>query len=68
MNGSDNNDTPDQPNGPLLEGRDFYVEKGYWVFTEAFLLRRGKCCGCGCRHCPFRKKKDRDVKVSPPSR
>ncbi len=42
---------------PLVEGRDFYWEKGFMVFTEAYLLRRGKCCGCGCRHCPYRKRK-----------
>jgi diphthamide synthase (EF-2-diphthine--ammonia ligase) len=23
------------------------------VFTEIFHLRRGSCCGAGCRHCPF---------------
>ncbi|MEM6791472.1 MAG: DUF5522 domain-containing protein [Myxococcota bacterium] len=26
---------------------------GYEVFTELGLRRRGSCCGCGCRHCPF---------------
>ncbi len=26
---------------------------GYRVFTEAYHLRRGRCCGSGCRHCPF---------------
>ena len=28
-------------------------ETGYWVFTEHGLRTRGKCCGCGCRHCPW---------------
>ena len=51
-------ETTVSPDEPLLEGRDYYVEKGCWVFTEAYHLRRGKCCGCGCRHCPFRKKKE----------
>lgn len=41
---------------PLKEGVDYYLEKGCWVFTEHFLLKRGKCCGSGCRHCPYRKK------------
>ncbi|MCC7464819.1 MAG: hypothetical protein IT261_01035 [Saprospiraceae bacterium] len=41
----------------LLEGVDYYLEKGYWVFTEHYLLKRGQCCGSGCRHCPYRKKK-----------
>ncbi len=41
---------------PLKEGVDYYLENGYWVFTEHYLLKRGKCCGSGCRHCPYRKK------------
>ena len=42
---------------PLVEGLDYYLENGYWVFTEYFLLRRGACCGSGCRYCPYRKPK-----------
>src|SRR5439155_2353120 len=26
---------------------------GYDVFTADFLMRRGCCCGSGCRHCPY---------------
>ena len=26
---------------------------GFWVFTEAGLTARGRCCGSGCRHCPY---------------
>lgn len=26
---------------------------GYTVFTEYGHLKRNKCCGSGCRHCPF---------------
>jgi diphthamide synthase (EF-2-diphthine--ammonia ligase) len=26
---------------------------GYSVFTEEALRKRGKCCGNGCRHCPY---------------
>ncbi|MBK9151004.1 MAG: hypothetical protein IPM26_08350 [Saprospiraceae bacterium] len=37
----------------LIPGKDFYIEKGYYVFTAEFLLRRGYCCGSGCRHCPY---------------
>ncbi|WP_425396679.1 DUF5522 domain-containing protein [Aeoliella sp.] len=36
------------------ETADYYVEQGFVVFTAAYLLRRGKCCGNGCRHCPYR--------------
>ena len=34
---------------------EFYVDpvSGYRVFTEAYHLRRGRCCQSGCRHCPF---------------
>ncbi|MDG2455278.1 MAG: DUF5522 domain-containing protein [Bacteroidia bacterium] len=33
---------------------DYYVnEDGYTVFTEAFHLKRGTCCGNKCKHCPF---------------
>jgi len=42
---------------PLLkEGRDYYVEGGAMVFTAAYHLRRGYCCGSGCRHCPYDQK------------
>ena len=26
---------------------------GYMVFTAVALRDNGRCCGCGCRHCPF---------------
>ncbi|MCC6232821.1 MAG: hypothetical protein IT580_09270 [Verrucomicrobiales bacterium] len=33
---------------------DFTLEDGgRMVFTAAYLLRRGFCCGSGCRHCPY---------------
>ncbi|MBK7763808.1 MAG: hypothetical protein IPI46_10630 [Bacteroidetes bacterium] len=31
----------------------FSNENGFVVFTAAYLLNRGYCCGNGCRHCPF---------------
>lgn len=36
-------------------GADTYVDprSGYDVFTAVAHERRGSCCGCGCRHCPF---------------
>lgn len=37
-----------------IEGEDYYVnEAGLVVFTAAYLLERGYCCGNGCRHCPY---------------
>jgi uncharacterized protein DUF5522 len=37
----------------LIEGVDYYVENGLWVFTEQYLRERGYCCTSGCRHCPY---------------
>ncbi|MGD9893157.1 MAG: DUF5522 domain-containing protein [Dehalococcoidia bacterium] len=37
----------------LREGDDYYIENGLYVFTAAFLRRRGYCCASGCRHCPY---------------
>ena len=37
-----------------LEEDDFYIDKkGYKVFTEQYLLKRGYCCQSGCKHCPY---------------
>ena len=34
--------------------KDFYVTKeGLMVMTEDYQIRRGSCCGSGCRHCPY---------------
>jgi hypothetical protein len=38
----------------LREG-DFYMEGGCMVFTTAYHLRRGYCCGNRCRHCPYQQ-------------
>lgn len=32
---------------------DFYYENGKKVMTKEYHLKRGYCCGSGCRHCPF---------------
>lgn len=37
----------------LLEGKDFYWEGPYLVFTASYHLRKGSCCGSRCRHCPY---------------
>ncbi|MFN7928816.1 MAG: DUF5522 domain-containing protein [Blastocatellia bacterium] len=37
----------------LIEGEDFYWDGPYVVFTADYHLRRGACCGSGCRHCPY---------------
>jgi len=37
---------------PLQPG-DSYRDGPYLVFTRQYHLRRGYCCGSGCRHCPY---------------
>jgi len=37
----------------LVEGIDFYIESGMYVFTKWYHLKRGHCCNSGCRHCPY---------------
>ncbi|GMU56136.1 MAG: hypothetical protein AMXMBFR33_52820 [Candidatus Xenobia bacterium] len=53
---------------PLAED-EFYYENGLLVFTERFHLRRGACCGSGCRHCPYQHEKvppEKRADVAPP--
>jgi len=38
---------------PLVNLVDYYIEKGYYVFTEAYHRKRGYCCKSSCRHCPY---------------
>lgn len=41
----------------FIEGVDYYLSKeGYRVMTESYLVKRGYCCGNGCRHCPYEPK------------
>jgi hypothetical protein len=42
-----------KPRVELVEGVDYYVENGRWVFTAVYHLKRGYCCDSGCRHCPY---------------
>ena len=42
---------------PLFDDDELYEnEEGLYVFTAAYLLKRGYCCGNGCLHCPFEYK------------
>ncbi len=44
----------------MIENVDYYYnEQGYWVFTERYHLRRGFCCERGCKHCPYKFKKQK---------
>ena len=39
---------------PLVENIDYYKNSdGKYVFLEAYLLKRGRCCNNSCRHCPY---------------
>jgi hypothetical protein len=41
----------------LTEGVDYYLnENGLLVFTSSYHLKRKKCCGSGCLHCPYEYK------------
>jgi len=37
----------------------YYIENGFYVFTEKYHLQRGYCCKSGCRHCPYGFKKNK---------
>ena len=41
----------------LIEGIDYTLdEQGRRVFTSAYLLSLGYCCGLDCRNCPYHAK------------
>jgi len=47
----------EQASGYKIDSGDFYFdESGLMVFTTAYHLRRGYCCGNDCRHCPYKGK------------
>jgi hypothetical protein len=49
------------PPAPVpLEPEDYYFEGPNLVFTAAYHLKRGYCCGSGCRHCPYEDRKKAD--------
>jgi hypothetical protein len=37
----------------LIEGIHYINENGRVVFTALFLIQQGKCCGNGCKNCPY---------------
>ncbi len=44
----------------MLAPEDYYFEGPYIIFTAAYHLKRGYCCGSGCRHCPYRGESESD--------
>ena len=54
MKGSGKMNDESKPKVPELTDEDYYTDElGRIVFTEAYHLKRGYCCGSGCRHCPY---------------
>ncbi|MBA2745948.1 MAG: hypothetical protein H0U44_06975 [Flavisolibacter sp.] len=43
----------DEHEEPQKEAAWYFNEEGLMTFTAYFLLKRGYCCGNGCRHCPY---------------
>lgn len=39
----------------VAAGQDLYIDPdtGLYVLTAQAHLDRGRCCGSGCRHCPY---------------
>jgi Family of unknown function (DUF5522)/Cysteine-rich CWC len=37
----------------LEENVHYYIENGFFVFTELYHMLRGHCCRSGCRHCVY---------------
>lgn len=46
-------ESPQHEPEPTRPQRLYYVEAGLLVYTAAYHLQRGHCCGSGCRHCPY---------------
>lgn len=40
---------------PIDNNTDYYLENDRVIFTASFHIKRGSCCGNGCRHCPYTK-------------
>ncbi|HEX5551919.1 MAG TPA: DUF5522 domain-containing protein [Chitinophagaceae bacterium] len=59
---------------PLIEKEDYDVDlSGRLVFTKAYHLKRGYCCGNACRHCPYNHenvpgKKKNKINPAPPGK
>ena len=53
----------------LEAGQSMYAdpETGLHVLTAAYLAERGRCCGSGCRHCPYVRDVARDRTERPPT-
>ena len=57
-----------RPSSAEQSTQDYYFENGFLVFTAAYHLKRGGCCGSGCRHWPFEPKNIAGTKTTAPKR
>lgn len=50
-------------------GQSMYAdpETGLHVLTAGYLAERGRCCGNGCRHCPYVRDAGGDQSRRPPA-
>lgn len=39
-----------------MSKENYYIENGYKILIEKFLVERGWCCSNNCQHCPFEPK------------
>lgn len=47
-------DVPSPAPNPAPNEPDYYFEAGLLVYAAGYHLKRGRCCGSGCRHCPYK--------------
>ncbi|AXT32677.1 DUF5522 domain-containing protein [Pseudoalteromonas tunicata] len=47
---------PYQSSPSSIAGLDYTIEQGFYVFSSWSHLKRGYCCGNGCKHCPWKFK------------
>ncbi len=39
---------------PLKEGVDYEMDpRGFRIMSKEYLIKRGYCCGNGCKNCPY---------------
>ena len=74
MSAADNKNESNEPKPkgnqefiPLEQGDYYLNEEGLMVFTAQYHLRRGYCCGNGCKHCPYNRDQESGVRKNPGS-
>ena len=45
----------------LIEYIDYTIENASCVFTKWYHLKRGTCCGNGCRNCPYTSSEKKQI-------